>query len=131
MNTRIPVSIDGVVPWPDEIAAGYRKAGYWQGRSLASFISDEVARRPDDEAVIDGAHRLTYQQLWDRAASCAQALIDLNIAAGDRILLQLPNCWEFIALTLGCLRVGVVPVRTHPPGRPFRSGGDRGGRYRP
>ncbi|MEV2221299.1 AMP-binding protein [Nocardia vinacea] len=119
MSIRTPVSIDGVVPWPDEIAAGYRKAGYWQGSSLASFIADQVTRRPDDEAVIDGAHRLTYRQLWDRSQSCAQALLGLDIAPGDRILVQLPNCWEFVALTFGCLRIGVVPVMALPAHRQY------------
>ncbi|WP_433602393.1 (2,3-dihydroxybenzoyl)adenylate synthase [Nocardia sp. CA-135953] len=117
MSIRTPVSIDGVVPWPEDIAAEYREAGYWRGRSLASYIAAQVADRPDDEAVIDGAVRLTYRQLWNRSASCAQALLDLGIAPGDRILLQLPNCWEFVALTLGCLRIGVIPVMALPAHR--------------
>ncbi|OXR42903.1 Salicylyl-CoA synthase / salicylate adenylyltransferase [Nocardia cerradoensis] len=117
MTIRRQAAIDGVVPWPDDIAAEYRKAGYWQDRSIGSYVEAQVAHRPDQVAVVDGATRLTYRRLWDRAASCAQALLDLGLAPGDRILVQLPNCWEFVALTLGCLRIGIVPVMALPAHR--------------
>ncbi|WP_327093658.1 AMP-binding protein [Nocardia vinacea] len=117
MNTRHPVSIEGTVPWPGDVAARYRRAGYWRGRSIGSYITEQVGRRPDDEAIVDGTVRLSYRQLWDRSASCAQALLDSQIAPGDRIVLQLPNCWEFVTLTLACLRIGVVPVMALPAHR--------------
>ncbi|MFI6366325.1 (2,3-dihydroxybenzoyl)adenylate synthase [Nocardia sp. NPDC050630] len=116
-QARTPVPIDGVVPWPEDVADRYCKAGYWQGRSLTSYIADQVARRPDDEAIIDGTTRLTYRQLWSRARASAQALLDQGIGPGDRIVLQLPNGWEFVALTLGCMRIGVVPVMALPAHR--------------
>ncbi|WP_280309916.1 (2,3-dihydroxybenzoyl)adenylate synthase [Nocardia abscessus] len=117
MSTRTPLSIDGVVPWPEDVAERYRRAGYWLDTSITAHIADQIARRPHDEALVDGPTRLTYQQLWDKSASCAQALLDLSLAPGDRLVLQLPNCWEFVALTLGCFRVGVVPVMALPAHR--------------
>jgi len=117
MTTRTPIAIDGVVPWPDDVAAHYRKAGYWQGRSLASYLAEHFERRPLDEAIVDGTTRLTYRDLWDRAAACAQALLDLGIQPGDRIVVQLPNCWEFVALALGCFRTGIIPVMALPAHR--------------
>ena len=117
MTTRTPIAIDGVVPWPDDVAAHYRKAGYWHGRSLASYLAEQVERRPLDEAIVDGTTRLTYRDLWDRSAACAQALLDLGIRPGDRIVVQLPNCWEFVALALGCFRSGIVPVMALPAHR--------------
>ncbi len=117
MTTRTHVSIEGVVPWPDEVAQAYRRAGYWQGTSLASHIAEHVQRQPDAEALVDGATRLTYQQLWDRSAACAQALLDLGMTAGDRIVVQLPNSWEFVALALACFRTGIIPVMALPAHR--------------
>ncbi|WP_319456704.1 MULTISPECIES: (2,3-dihydroxybenzoyl)adenylate synthase [unclassified Mycobacterium] len=117
MTTRTPIAIDGVVPWPDDVAAHYRKAGYWHGRSVASYLAEQVERRPLDEAIVDGTTRLTYRDLWDRSAACAQALLDLGIRPGDRIVVQLPNCWEFVALALGCFRSGIVPVMALPAHR--------------
>lgn len=107
---RNTISIDGLVPWPANTADQYRRAGYWQGVSIASHIAEQVRRRPDKEALVDSSMRLTYRQLWQKSAAAAQALLELGIAPGDRIVLQLPNCWEFVALTLACLRVGIIPV---------------------
>jgi len=117
MRTRASVSIEGVVSWPDEDAEVYRRAGYWQGTSLASQIAEHVQRQPDAEALVDGATRLTYRQLWDRSAACAQALLDLGMTPGDRIVVQLPNCWEFVALALACFRTGIIPVMALPAHR--------------
>jgi 2,3-dihydroxybenzoate-AMP ligase len=117
MTTRAPVSIHGVVPWPEDVAQAYRRAGYWQGTSLASHIAEHVQRRPDAEALVDGATRLTYRQLWDRSAACAQALLDLGMTPGDRVVVQLPNSWEFVALTLACFRTGIIPVMALPAHR--------------
>ncbi|WP_242640316.1 hypothetical protein [Rhodococcoides fascians] len=63
MSTKTPLTIDGVVPWPDDLTQRYRELGYWQGRSIGSFIFEQVDRRPDTEALVDGTTRLTYQQL--------------------------------------------------------------------
>ncbi|WP_030166015.1 MULTISPECIES: AMP-binding protein [Actinomycetes] len=109
--------IDGVVPWPEELASTYRTNGYWQGRSLGSYIAAQVAAKPDNEALSDGAERLTYKQLWDRSGAIAQYLLDQSVVPGERVLLQLPNCWEFVALTLGCFRVGIIPVMALPAHR--------------
>ncbi|PBC36043.1 2,3-dihydroxybenzoate-AMP ligase [Rhodococcus sp. ACPA4] len=117
MSTRAALNIDGVVPWPEDVARQYREAGYWGGRSLGYYISERVRSAPDAEALADGSTRLTYRQLWDSAAAFAQKLLDLGISPADRIVLQLPNSWEFVALTLGCFRIGVVPVMALPAHR--------------
>lgn len=111
------VDDDGVVPWPADLAAHYRVAGYWEGRSLGSYVADQVAAHPDREALVDGSVRLSYRQLWDRSSALARYLLDLAIAPGDRILVQLPTCWEFVALTLACFRIGVIPVMALPAHR--------------
>ncbi|MGV9633349.1 (2,3-dihydroxybenzoyl)adenylate synthase [Nocardia rhamnosiphila] len=115
--TNPMTTVDGTVPWPEAVAAQYREKGYWQGSSLASRIAGTVHRAPDRIAVIDDGTRLTYRQLWDRAGSIAAALLDLGLAPGDRLVVALPNCWEFVALTLGCLRTGLVPVMALPAHR--------------
>ncbi|MGW1737906.1 (2,3-dihydroxybenzoyl)adenylate synthase [Nocardia sp. NPDC001965] len=111
------ITIDGTVPWPRPVAAEYRERGYWQGISLASRIAGTIDRGPDRIAVVDGATRLTYRELWDRAGSIARTLLDLGLVPGDRLVVALPNCWEFVALTLGCLQTGLVPVMALPAHR--------------
>ena len=44
----------------------------------------------------------------------AAGLADLGIAAGDRVLLQLPNSCQFAVALFGLLRAGAVPVMCLP-----------------
>jgi 2,3-dihydroxybenzoate-AMP ligase len=104
----------GVVPWPAEYAARYVAAGYWEGRSLPHHIWQQADRIPDKVALVDGDLRLTYAELVERADTAASRLIELGLRADDRIVVQLPNGWEFLVLTLACLRAGIVPVMALP-----------------
>ena len=58
----------------------------------------------------DGPQRLTFAQLDERADRAAAGLAELGIAAGDRVLLQLPNSCEFAVALFALLRVGAIPV---------------------
>ncbi|TPQ23962.1 (2,3-dihydroxybenzoyl)adenylate synthase [Streptomyces sporangiiformans] len=108
---------DGTVPWPEADAARYVAAGYWAGRPLGDLLRDTADRVPDHVALVDGARRLTYAELADRADAAAGRLLDLGLAAGDRIVVQLTNGWEFTVLTWACLRAGIVPVMALPAHR--------------
>lgn len=100
---------EGTVPWPDEFVQGYVAARYWQGRPLGALLHEAAAVRPDAVALVDGELRLTYAQLLNRAGAAAARLAELGLQPGDRIVVQLPNGWEFVVLTLACLRAGIVP----------------------
>jgi len=108
---------DGVVPWPPDVAQHYRDAGYWLGQPLGELLWQTADRCSDDIAVVEGDHRLTYRELTQRADAAALRLRDLGLRPDDRLLVQLPNGWEFVVLTLACLRSGVVPVMVLPAHR--------------
>jgi non-ribosomal peptide synthetase component E (peptide arylation enzyme) len=111
-----PVS-DGTVSWPDDLAREYTERGWWRGRSLGEELWAAADRRCDAVAVVDGDIRVTYRSLIARSDAAAARLADLGLGRGDRIVVQLPNCWEFVVLTLACLRAGVVPVMALPAHR--------------
>jgi 2,3-dihydroxybenzoate-AMP ligase len=112
------VSLEGTVPWPEELAEAYRRAGWWSGRALGTEIAAVADARPDATALVDGQVRISYRSLLARADALASRLTDgLGLARGDRIVVQLPNCWPFAVLTLGCLRAGLVPVMALPAHR--------------
>jgi 2,3-dihydroxybenzoate-AMP ligase len=113
-----PIS-DHTVPWPDAAAARYVAKGYWVGATLDTLLRDVADRRPDAPALVDAATglRLTHRELGARADGAAARLRDLGMARGDRIVVQLGNGWEFVVLTLACLRVGIVPVMALPAHR--------------
>lgn len=108
-----------VVPWPEADAARYAAAGYWAGIPLGSLLRQAADRTPNAPALADplAGVRLTHRELAERADAAARRLLDLGLAPGDRIVVQLPNGWEFVVLTLACLRAGIVPVMALPAHR--------------
>jgi len=109
---------DGVVPWPEALVREYTARGWWRGRSLGAELWAAADAHPEAIALVDGDVRLTYRSLTARADALASRLVDrLGLVPGDRIIVQLPNCWEFVVLTLARLRAGVVPVMALPAHR--------------
>ncbi len=105
------------VPWPDDVAARYVAKGYWEGRSLGNVLAAAARRWPAETALVDGDVRLSYRELFARADGGAIRLRALGLRPGDRMVVALPNRWEFVALVLACLRAGVVPVLALPAHR--------------
>src|SRR5690242_17258195 len=104
----------GFVPFPPDRATAYRRAGYWTGRPLDSILSAAAAQWPDRSAVVDPDVTYTFAELDTTADRIAAALTDRGIAAGDRVLLQLPNSARFAVALFGLLRAGAVPVMCLP-----------------
>lgn len=108
----------GVVPWPEEVARIYAERGWWRGRALGAELSAVADAHPGALALVDGDVRLTHRSLSARADALAARLVDdLGLEREDRIVVQLPNCWQFVVLTLACLRAGIVPVMALPAHR--------------
>jgi 2,3-dihydroxybenzoate-AMP ligase len=113
-----PIS-DHTVPWPKDVADDYVAKGYWQGVPLGTLLWQAADSRPDSLALADAAAgvRLTYTELAGRADAAAARLLGLGLGRGDRVVVQLANGWEFVVLTLACLRSGIVPVMALPAHR--------------
>jgi len=108
---------DGFVPWPHEVAAEYRRLGLWEDRALGEYVLEAADRDPDKIALVSGETRLTYADLVNRMDAAAERLLRLGLAPDDRVLVQLPNDWQFIVFTLACFRVGIIPVMALPAHR--------------
>jgi 2-hydroxy-7-methoxy-5-methyl-1-naphthoate---CoA ligase len=107
----------GTVPWPDEAIAEYAAKGYWEGRSLGEHLRAAADRSPQAVCLVDGEVRLTYDELMARVDGAALRLRTAGLRADDRVVMQLPNCWEFLVLTVACHRLGVIPVMALPANR--------------
>src|SRR5258706_9441622 len=75
----------------------------------------EFARRtralyPDREAVVDGALRLTYEQLFDRCDRFSSALQRLGVKAGDRVAYIAPNTHAQLESFYAVPQIGAVLV---------------------
>ncbi|HZF86890.1 (2,3-dihydroxybenzoyl)adenylate synthase [Streptomyces sp.] len=107
----------GMVPWPTESAAVYRAAGYWLDQPLGRHLWDWAGRYGDRTALVDGDRRLGYRQLAVRVDTLAENLLELGLRPGQNVLVQLPNCWQFLVTVLACARVGLAPVLALPAHR--------------
>ena len=69
---------------------------------------------PDKEALIYGAHRITYAGLEDRTNRVANGLIALGIGKGDHVAILVKNDHRFVETLLGALRTGasITPTTT-------------------
>jgi cyclohexanecarboxylate-CoA ligase len=88
--------------------------GYWHDFVLTDYFDHCLADIPNKTAVSDFnstaqvANRLTYRELAARVDRIAVGLMQLGVERNDVVSCQLPNWWQFTALTLACVRIGAV-----------------------
>ncbi|MGB8387827.1 class I adenylate-forming enzyme family protein [Mycobacterium sp.] len=79
--------------------------------TLPAMLAEHVDKRPDSEAVIElGAGRLTYRQLWDRAARVAGGLRAAGLQPGDRVAVRYPAGTDWVLAFWGTVMAGGVAV---------------------
>jgi 2,3-dihydroxybenzoate-AMP ligase len=110
---------EGTIPWPADLAAEFRSKGYWEDRPLGAHILETADRLPEKIAIVDGDVRLSFAELANRMDAAAERLLQLGLKADDRIMVQLPNGWQFTVLTLACFRAGIIPVMALPAHRQY------------
>ncbi|MEZ0093054.1 long-chain fatty acid--CoA ligase [Streptacidiphilus sp. EB129] len=81
--------------------------------SLASVLAENARRRPDHTALVEGATRLTFAELWQQSLAQAAALVELGVRPGDRVALMAPNVAEFPRAYYAILAAGGVVVPVH------------------
>jgi acetyl-CoA synthetase len=59
-----------------------------------------------------GDEEVTFAHLAERTSRFAQLLRELGCAAGDRVLIRLPNCIAYPTAFLGAIKRGAIPVPT-------------------
>ncbi|MGB3603635.1 class I adenylate-forming enzyme family protein [Gordonia sp. (in: high G+C Gram-positive bacteria)] len=101
-----PFPIDGVtvdesgVPHFDDLPA-----------SLVAMLAEHADQRPDAEAIVElGGERLTYRQLWDRAARVAGGLRAGGVSRGDRVALRYAAGVDWVLGFWGTIFAGAIVV---------------------
>ncbi|MER5550625.1 (2,3-dihydroxybenzoyl)adenylate synthase [Streptomyces sp. NPDC002793] len=100
--------------WSAAESERYRSAGYWAGVTFGAALRDWAATRPESVALVDGDRRWTYAALDAEADRVARGLRGLGLGRGDKVVVQLPNCAEFVLIWFGLQRLGAVPVHAMP-----------------
>ncbi len=75
---------------------------------ISQFLKRAALFWPEREAVVDGAYRCTYSQLFSRCCRLAQALSSKGIARRQVVSIVAPNSHEFIEAYLACAMTGVI-----------------------
>lgn len=70
----------------------------------------QAEHRPTQLALVYGAQRLTYAQLYERACRLANALSADGIRPGDRVAVLLHNCSAFLETLFACALTGSIFV---------------------
>src|SRR3954466_4265196 len=80
--------------------------------SLVAMLRATVEAHPELEALVElGGERLTYQQLWDRAARVAGGL---DVSPGDRVAIRLGNGADWVLAFWGAQMAAAVVVPVNP-----------------
>ncbi|ADB59861.1 AMP-dependent synthetase and ligase [Haloterrigena turkmenica DSM 5511] len=82
--------------------------------NVATLFDETAAHHGDAQAMEHHGERTTHAELRDRTAAFAGGLHELGLAPGDRMLLFLPNCPEYLVASLGAFRAGVVFSPVNP-----------------
>lgn len=94
--------------------AAMTTAGFWRNQTINHFIHQALTQCPDKTAVVayradrPQPERLNYRELATRVERIAASLSAMGVGRADVVSFQLPNWWEFIALSLACARIGAV-----------------------
>src|ERR1700730_778148 len=103
-------TLPGVTPFPDDFAARYRAAGYWEDRPQGAFYEEVFAGHGDRPAIVHDGVPVSYRELRDRVDRLARHLLQLGVRPLDRFVMQLPNVPEFVYLYFALQRVGAIPI---------------------
>ncbi|WP_236792162.1 AMP-binding protein [Amycolatopsis sp. GM8] len=96
----------------------YAEEGHLTGELLDRQLEQAAAACGSRTAIVDGAHRLTYHEMFQRVESLAHALRGRGIGPGDVVSFQLPNWWEASVVHFATIRIGaisnpLVPILRH------------------
>jgi acyl-CoA synthetase (AMP-forming)/AMP-acid ligase II len=85
---------------------------------IHDFLEESARVLPDKCALVHGDLRVSYGELNQEANRLAHWLIEIGITVGDRVVLLLENCREYLVCYFGVLKIGGVVVPLNPELKP-------------
>ena len=78
------------------------------------FLEESASRYPDKIALIHEGQRVPYRELNSLACRFSGCLREYGLGPGDRVVLLLENCLEYVISYYGLLKIGAVAVPLSP-----------------
>ena len=91
-----------------EMAARYTAQGTWTGRTLADAARERATTEGGRVAVIDGALRVSFGELYERGVHLAVSLRAGGLQRGEVVSFQLPNWHEAMVVNMAACIGGFV-----------------------
>lgn len=91
-----------------------QKPGTLENELTFTRFDRMVERFPDKAAVIYLGQRFSFSRLRDLGERFAGALVDLGVKKGDRVMIYIPNCIQWVIAFLGIQKIGAVIVPVSP-----------------
>jgi non-ribosomal peptide synthetase component E (peptide arylation enzyme) len=104
------MKIEGFTPYNPDAAKIYLERRWWLGMTLGDVFDKSCDLYPYKDALVDGGRRYTYSGLRELVDNMAFRLHQEGIGNGDRVLVQLPNCAEFVIAYYAIQKIGAVVV---------------------
>lgn len=101
-------------PWLDAYEAGIPHHLEYPAVPLFKFLDDSAKAHPEKGAISFYGKTTSYRELESHTLRFAQALIQLGVQKGDRVMIMLPNLPQCVIAYYGALRCGAVVVMTNP-----------------
>ncbi|HET6249992.1 MAG TPA: AMP-binding protein [Tepidisphaeraceae bacterium] len=102
-------------PWLSHLdAASIPRHLVYPATTLGRILDQSADRFGDAEAILYNHHRWTYRELLASVNRMAGAFAHLGVRRGERVLLVLPNCPEFVIAFFAIQKLGAVVVNAGP-----------------
>jgi len=82
--------------------------------TLGKLIDQAAERFPANPALTYNHETWTYKELLGRTNRLAGGLAKLGVRSGDRVIVALPNCPEFVLCFFAIQKLGAIVVNTGP-----------------
>jgi long-chain acyl-CoA synthetase len=90
------------------------EAGTLENELTFTRFNQMCERYPDKTAVIYLGQRFSFSKLRDLSERFSGGLVDLGVKKGDRVMIYIPNCVQWVIAFLGIQKIGAVIVPVSP-----------------
>ncbi len=101
-------------PWLKHYPESVRPSLEYPRTPLFALVDEAAKKWPDRNATNFYGRRMTYAQLAGAVNKMANALRLLGVGRGDRVMLMMPNCPQFVIAFFGILKAGATVIQTNP-----------------
>ncbi len=95
----------------------YEKTVY--DEPVFAAIQRMCEKYPDRLAIVYLGETWTFSEMMELIDRFANALYNLGVRHGDKLMLYIPNCPQFLIGFFGCMKIGATPVPVSPIYTPY------------